>query len=95
MGPFGTATILSKKMKRNLKHRSRSLKIKLILTVILPGIIILLGTKTAQLWLKINLRAASAKISSENAERSEIEPVDQEVIGNDWVTPEPVPYKPV
>ena len=76
---------LVRKEIKHLKRRQFIMKSKIFLLIILPVVIVMLTVKTAQVWLGIKLKEFQPA-SDEPA----IKPVHQEIIRNEFITPEPV-----
>ena len=80
--------------KKRLKKLSFRLKVKLFLTVILPGLAALLALQTVKTFLRIYLRdsASSAAMDGGDASQTpmEPEPVTLEMSPPDFITPKPV-----
>lgn len=73
--------------KKKLKKLSFRLKVKLFLTVILPGLAALLAVETVRTFLRIQLRDTAARVQPEDAQA---EPVALDAFGPEFVTPQPV-----
>ncbi len=53
-----------KSMKKKLRKKAFKMKAKFILSVILPGVIVFLGTATARIFLRMSLRKAAASVKT-------------------------------
>ncbi len=51
-------------MKKKLKKKAFKMKLKFVLSVVLPGAIVLLGTATARIFLRMTLRKAGSGIQT-------------------------------
>lgn len=78
--------------KKRLKKLSFRLKVKIFLTVILPGIAALLAVETARTFLRVSLRENAAKVQPED-QAAEPQPVSLKTFRPDFITPQPVKSK--
>ncbi len=79
---------LQLRIQKELKHYKRKrffIKLKLGLLIVLPAILALLTAKTAEVWLGLKLRDVKLPDA-----QPLIQSVQQEVMKNDFITPEPV-----
>ena len=69
---------------KHLKRQKALFKAKIFLTLILPAVILLLAQKVIRTWLHLKLKGIS--LPSEHPKR---EPVKQETVKNEFITPTP------
>lgn len=58
-------------LKKKLKKRAFRMKVKIVLSVVLPGAIVLLGTATARIFLRMALRKAGSGIKTDLKEKKQ------------------------
>lgn len=59
-----------KAAKKKLKKKAFRMKAKIILSVVLPGLIVLLGTAAARIFLRMALRKAGSRIKTDLREKT-------------------------
>lgn len=81
--------------KKRIKKLSFRLKVKVFLTVVLPGLAALLALQTAKTFLRISLResAAAAGPDADGQETAQPLPVQSEISPPNFITPKPVKSK--
>lgn len=70
---------------RQYKRKKFLLKAKVFLLFVFPVLILLVGVKAAQTWIRIKVRGIATASPS-----PKILPVHQETVPNQYVAPEPV-----